>query len=519
MGFLNQLFKHRESGESAPAASEPAVKLAENPFLHPKDPPARLQPPVIHAPSGLGSAARAMSASAAQPQLPAVMFLEMGDVLPRVPEQYVRRGSHDLRQLLRFDAKELALGMAKGRVEVPLPKIAEQSTQVFLVTAHVASDVMIRLPLQKLVDQMGDSSVYASRLQEEKTAPPVKGEQPPVQGEQPPVQGEQPPVFQEVLPVVQKVLPVVQEVSSVVQEVSPVVQGVSPVVQEVSPVVQEVSPVVQEVSPVVQEVSLVVQEEPPIVQDATPIPFAMEMPAAPRPHPSNLDLVAGPLLTPVHASVDTPLQATLRPFTLGSVVPQPEIPAVHAPASDTPFAPPPIRLVPIQPPQVRAAVFAAPPVAAVPNPVVDAAPKPQSELPEPESEPPSDPRTVVLQKIFLTDEVLDLPAIARHVATLPGVLACHISCDGKSAQGGTFPVGFDAAHLQALAPGLTASAGDAASQIRIGDVQNVTLHGEDRSVTIFSRASVVLAAVLGRRGFVPGVRERLTQVIEALSFS
>ena len=447
MGFLNQLFKHRESGDSAPAASEPAVKPAENPFLHPKDPPTRLQPPVIHAPSGLGSAARAMSAPAAQPQLPAVMFLEMGDVLPRVPEQYVRRGNHDLRQLLRFDAKELALGMAKGRVEVPLPKIAEQSTQVFLVTAHVASDVMIRLPLQKLVDQMGNSSVFASRLQEEKTVPPV-----------------------------------------------------------------------QEVTPPVQEVTPPTPEEPPIVRDATPIPFAMEMPAAPRPHPSDLDLIAGPLLTPVHASVDTPLQATLRPFTLGSVVPQPEISAVHAPASDTPFAPPPIRLVQIQPPQVRAAVFAAPPVAAVPNPVVDAARKPQSELSEPESEPPSGPRTVALQKIFLTDEVLDLPAIARHVATLPGVLACHISCDGKSAQGGTFPVGFDAAHLQALAPGLTASAGDAASRIRIGDVQNVTLHGEDRSVTIFSRASVVLAAVLGRRGFVPGVRERLTQVIEALSF-
>ena len=454
MGFLNQLFKHRESGDSAPAASEPAVKPAENPFLHPKDPPTRLQPPVIHAPSGLGSAARAMSAPAAQPQLPAVMFLEMGDVLPRVPEQYVRRGNHDLRQLLRFDAKELALGMAKGRVEVPLPKIAEQSTQVFLVTAHVASDVMIRLPLQKLVDQMGDSSVFASRLQEEKTVPPV----------------------------------------------------------------QEVTPPVQEVTPPVQEVTPPTPEEPPIVRDATPIPFAMEMPAAPRPHPSDLDLIAGPLLTPVHASVDTPLQATLRPFTLGSVVPQPEISAVHAPASDTPFAPPPIRLVQIQPPQVRAAVFAAPPVAAVPNPVVDAARKPQSELSEPESEPPSGPRTVALQKIFLTDEVLDLPAIARHVATLPGVLACHISCDGKSAQGGTFPVGFDAAHLQALAPGLTASAGDAASRIRIGDVQNVTLHGEDRSVTIFSRASVVLAAVLGRRGFVPGVRERLTQVIEALSF-
>ena len=475
MGFLNQLFKHRESGDSAPAASEPAVKPAENPFLHPKVPPARLQPPVIHAPSGLGSAARAMSAPAAQPQLPAVMFLEMGDVLPRVPEQYVRRGNHDLRQLLRFDAKELALGMAKGRVEVPLPKIAEQSTQVFLVTAHVASDVMIRLPLQKLVDQMGDSSVFASRLQEEKTVPPV------------------------------------QEVMQPVQEVTPPVQAVTPPVQGVTPPVQGVTPPVQGVTPPTPE-------EPPIVRDATPIPFAMEMPAAPRPHPSDLDLIAGPLLTPVHASVDTPLQATLRPFTLGSVVPQPEISAVHAPASDTPFAPPPIRLVQIQPPQVRAAVFAAPPVAAVPNPVVDAAHKPQSELSEPESEPPSGPRTVALQKIFLTDEVLDLPAIARHVATLPGVLACHISCDGKSAQGGTFPVGFDAAHLQALAPGLTASAGDAASRIRIGDVQNVTLHGEDRSVTIFSRASVVLAAVLGRRGFVPGVRERLTQVIEALSF-
>lgn len=471
MGFLNQIFKHRETGESAPVGSDAAVKSEQNPFLHPKEPPARLQSPLIHTPSSLGAAARAMSASSLEPQLPTMMFLEFGDILPRVPEQYVQRGTHNLRQLLRFDAAELAQGMAKGRVEVALPKIAEQTAQVFFVTAREASEVMVRLPLQKLVDQMGDSSVLAARFFEEKAERFAR-----------------------------ETLQPVEEINAELPA-------------------QLAEPSTELAGPPALEVPSLIQEEAPILQDATPIAFQTAAPPAPTPYPSDDDLIVGPLLNPVHASVDAPLQASLSPITLSATIPQPELSPAHAPASETPFVPPPIRLQTIQAPQVRAVVLE-PTATTTPEVRVEAPPTPPPDTPAPpEPESSSEPYTLALQKIFLTDEALDLPAIARHIAALPGVLACHISCADKSAQGGTFPEAFDAALLQSHAPGLTASVGDAAAHLRIGDVQNVTLHVEDRAVTIFSRGSVVLGAVLGQRDFVPGVRERLTKVVEVISFS
>ena len=193
---------------------------------------------------------------------------------------------------------------------------------------------------------------------------------------------------------------------------------------------------------------------------------------------------------------------------LGATVPPPEISPAHAPASIAPAAP--IRLMPIQPPQIRAVIISAAP--SLPQPV---APVPSPAPPPPE--PPCNPRSLALHALFLTDDPLTLADVAHRVAALQSVLACHISCGEETAQAGTFPDGFSATHLQALAPELTASASAAASHIRIGEVQNITLHCEAHSLTIFTRSGIVLGAVLGPRGFVPGVRERLAQVVAALS--
>lgn len=122
-----------------------------------------------------------------------------------------------------------------------------------------------------------------------------------------------------------------------------------------------------------------------------------------------------------------------------------------------------------------------------------------------------------LQPVFLTDEALDLAAVARHVAALPGITACQLALGERVARAGAFPEGIQADLLQSIAPELAASAGEVASRMNFGAVENVTIHAAGHAVSIFSRGAAVLGVVLGRRGFIPGVRERLAQAVDALA--
>ena len=82
----------------------------------------------------------------------------------------------------------------------------------------------------------------------------------------------------------------------------------------------------------------------------------------------------------------------------------------------------------------------------------------------------------------MTDETLDLSGIARHCAALPGVKACHLRVGADEEKTGEFPDGGDPiSHIQT---------------IRAGDV--------------------ILRVLLSPRGFIPGVRERLAQAVEAI---
>ena len=273
--------------------------------------------------------------------------------------------------------------------------------------------------------------------------------------------------------------------------------------------------------------------EQSVIQPPPPAEPHEPIAATPMPHPAQPDATddSAPLRVDVRASVDAPLQASLRPMILGATVPPPEVPAAHASASnDTAPVKPIVRLAPIQPPQTRRMAVASS-VASAPEPPLPVAQSVASAAPDtvPAQEPvptPSaltraagvknDSRYESLQPVFMTDETLDLQLVARRIAELPGVGACRISTPDGSVNGGTFPDGFSAVNLQTLATELAASAVSAATRTPIGDVHNVTLHGDSHTVSIFMRGSVVFGVLLGRRGFVPGVRERLLQVLDSL---
>ncbi len=405
MGFLNQLFIHRETGEhssdgSVSAETGTASNMHhDNPFLHPQEHPARLQPPVIHAPKPHGAVMRSPEA----PLLPLKMRLELGDVISRVPEQFVRPGLHDLAQVLEFDARELAGAMSRGRVDVELPQIARQCPAAFFISAHSATGVLVRLPLQKLVDQMD--------------APPAVQSEP------------------EHVPV--------------------------------EPAVAETKPVVEDAAGASADAVERSEPTPPMVGVTTESGDSAALSTASQ------------LRVQVRASIDTPLELTLPSRRLEGTIPMAEISPAHLAATDVGIVVhPTIRRVPIAPPQVH-------PVLAV---------KSHAHVALPILSPVNGSRSEILQAVFMTDDAMDLHGIARHIAMLPGVLACRLSAGEEVALGGALPDGFAAESLQGAA-----------------------WESHEHEVSLFVRGAVTLGVLLGRRRFVPGVRDRLAHVVELLA--
>lgn len=163
MGLLDNLFKPKpesdreksveNSGTPDPAELHtPASKAS--PFLAPQQyvprssvqivPPTRgqLQVEVKAAPGAGGAFA------------PKEIVLTLGDVLSRIPTQYLRPGMHDTQRELRFPADGFDADIARGRASVFLADIIAQCPDVFSPEAAAFDDTQIRLPLQKLVEQI-----------------------------------------------------------------------------------------------------------------------------------------------------------------------------------------------------------------------------------------------------------------------------------------------------------------------------------------------------------------------------
>lgn len=118
-----------------------------------------------------------------------------------------------------------------------------------------------------------------------------------------------------------------------------------------------------------------------------------------------------------------------------------------------------------------------------------------------------------LQSLFMTEEMIDLPKVARLAAALPGIQACVIAARGETFSSGLLPEGFQLGALRGLSPQVDA----AADRLPIGQLKNFTLYGEQYSVSFFERTAVCLCAIHRARSFVPGVREKLVAVVDELA--
>ncbi|MGB8166935.1 MAG: hypothetical protein WCF18_05550, partial [Chthoniobacteraceae bacterium] len=90
------------------------------------------------------------------------VVLTLGDVLARIPVGFLRPGRHDVKRELRFRIDDLVPDITRGRPEIALSSIAQQCPDIFNRQIGEDEDMAIRLPLQKLVEQVGRFLSHAS---------------------------------------------------------------------------------------------------------------------------------------------------------------------------------------------------------------------------------------------------------------------------------------------------------------------------------------------------------------------
>jgi hypothetical protein len=161
MGLLDNLFKPKsdqpeEIAESEGEGRSPSAAAA----------PGGAAPPLFLAPQprpAVVSPFASASLPVAAPQIRAEPKLEpsrrefvvlLGDILDRVPTSFLAAGMHDAQREVRFPQEEFTADIARGRASVRLSRIAAQCPDVFRADLGPSDDIEVRLPVQKLTEQI-----------------------------------------------------------------------------------------------------------------------------------------------------------------------------------------------------------------------------------------------------------------------------------------------------------------------------------------------------------------------------
>ena len=76
----------------------------------------------------------------------------MGDILNRIPKEYLLPGPHDPRQAVRFKVDDLADFIGTGKSTMSLERLAKACPN--LIKPDVAKNIDVPFPFQKVVGQI-----------------------------------------------------------------------------------------------------------------------------------------------------------------------------------------------------------------------------------------------------------------------------------------------------------------------------------------------------------------------------
>ena len=162
----------------------------------------------------------------------------------------------------------------------------------------------------------------------------------------------------------------------------------------------------------------------------------------------------------------------------------------------------------------------------IPPPVVPPEPEPAPEAMWIDSEHEATPAARALaqiphqdglQAVFMTEEVLGVEEVIQRCGALPGVRSCVLSRGSAVMAAHNVPDRVDLVSLSAHAFEMLASMRTSVAKMGIGAVPAVTVHSDAGPITFFNQDDLCLLIFHKDRGFVPGVREKLQQVVEELS--
>ncbi|GAT34719.1 hypothetical protein TSACC_23152 [Terrimicrobium sacchariphilum] len=284
-----------------------------------------------------------------------------------------------------------------------------------------------------------------------------------------------------------------------------------------------------------------VELPPPKIHIAPPAPLSGEHPLpagfTPPPPPPPVDPLPKPDTDPevekaetqkgeiaVKESIKSPgdtvksVESAKPPITEVSVPPDAPI----APASESPSRSEQTpTLEPAKPEPIKAEPVAKAepmkPESPIPQPLAKASP---AVLVETEHLPKKGPDAVgnqdEIQSIFLTEEYLSVDRIVQLCGALPGINSCVLSHGASVIASHNVPDSIDLVSLSAHALEMLRAMRESSAKMGIGAVPAVTIHSEKGPITFFHQEDLCLLVLHKDRGFIPGVREKLQLVIEAL---
>jgi predicted regulator of Ras-like GTPase activity (Roadblock/LC7/MglB family) len=122
-----------------------------------------------------------------------------------------------------------------------------------------------------------------------------------------------------------------------------------------------------------------------------------------------------------------------------------------------------------------------------------------------------------LQAIFLTEETLTPERIVELCGGFPGISSCVLSRGAGVIAAHNVPDSIDLVSLSAHALEMIRAMRESSAKMGVGAVPAVTLHSEKGPITFFHEDDVCFLVLHKDRGFVPGVREKLQQVVHYLA--
>ncbi len=120
------------------------------------------------------------------------------------------------------------------------------------------------------------------------------------------------------------------------------------------------------------------------------------------------------------------------------------------------------------------------------------------------------PEQDALQSLFMTDEKLSTKRVVELCGDLPGIKSCLLTSDDAFIASQNVPAGLDIASLSSKATAMARAMHEASADMGIGEIPALTLHTEKGPISVFQNASHTMLVFHADRGFIPGVREKVS---------